>query len=185
LPLFLITTLGFTVFTIGYETPQHRLGICGILILTAVNFRWILTARLPSVSYLTFMDYFSLGGIIIHISFCVWFALVGVGLITSSTSLAKTIEMYVLIGFAVAYISFLAYVLIIFILSELYKAKFQYESEKEWKKLQKEKKAFAQGNSNGNLPKKKPDKKTTESDQPAISQTNVTTFVVAEAKSLP
>ncbi len=54
--LFLITMIGFTAFAINYSTPQHRLGITGILILTAVNFRWIISARLPSVSYLTYLD---------------------------------------------------------------------------------------------------------------------------------
>jgi hypothetical protein len=172
----LITTLGFAVFTIGYETPQHRLGICGILILTAVNFRWILTARLPSVSYLTFMDYFSLGGIIIHISFCVWFSVVGVGLITSNVKLGKTIDqLYVLCGFAGLYAAFLIFVFFIFLKSEVYKLKFQREGEKEWKKVQKEKKAFAKGYTIPVVQKNNPNLLST------LSQSNVTTLIVAEA----
>jgi uncharacterized membrane protein len=143
--LFLITIINFTVFSIPHSAPYNRLSISGILILTAVNFRWIISAKLPSVSYLTFMDQFSLGGIFVQVTFCVWFSVIGAGLVTADTSFANTIENYVLAGLTVVYTAFLIYVLFLFILVEVHKAKFQRDSEKERKEAQEAKKTFAKG----------------------------------------
>jgi hypothetical protein len=72
------------------------------------------------------MDKFSLGGIFIHVIFCIWFAVFGVGLLTSDKSFAETLEMYVLCGFGAFYVLFLAFVIIFhFIWAKVYTAKFQ------------------------------------------------------------
>jgi hypothetical protein len=161
--LFLITTLGFVTFAMDYTGPQNRLAICGILILTAVNFRWLITARLPSVSYLTFLDQFSIGGLAVLVMFVVWDAILGSGLLTSDKTLGKQIEMGVLIGFAVIYMFFLAYIIFGFVRIEFYKTRFQHESYREWRTLQKKKKLFSKGKV---APKKQPTviKKTAESE---------------------
>ncbi len=140
--LFLIATLGFCTFSIAYTGPQNRISICGILILTAVNFRWLITARLPSVSYLTFLDQFSLGGIFILIALFVWDAIIGCDVITTDTSLAQTIEMYVAIGFTVIYILFIILMLFNFVKIEFHMKAFKITSEREWKKLEQRKKLF-------------------------------------------
>jgi flagellar biosynthesis protein FliP len=179
-----MTILGFVIFSITYNTPQHRLSICGILILTAVNFRWIISTKLPSVSYLTFMDYFSLGGIFIQITFCLWFAVVGVGLVTSDTSLAKTIENYVLYGLAGAYALFLVYVVCTFIWVELYKARFQRKSSSELKKSQTMKQAFAKGLASPEVQKDKLDKKLKEAnhEQSSLSKSGVNPVIISREK---
>jgi hypothetical protein len=139
--LFLITVLGFTTFSIGYNTPQHRLGICGILILTAVNFRWVITARLPSVSYLTFLDQFSLGGLFIQISFVVWDAVIGSGLVSSA--FAKFIEPIVICVFAAVFIVFILFMLFDFVKIEVRGLLFTKKCESEWRDLERRKRLFA------------------------------------------
>ncbi len=51
--VFLITVLGFVPFSFAPDGPQFRCQVTGLLLLTSVNFRWIVTQRLPSVPYLT------------------------------------------------------------------------------------------------------------------------------------
>jgi hypothetical protein len=144
--LFLITTLGFCTFSIAYTGPQNRLSICGILILTAVNFRWLITARLPSVSYLTFLDQFSLGGICILVALFLWHAIIGCGVINTSTSTIQAIEMYVAITYAVFYVLFLILMFVNFLKIEIHMRTFKRKSEKEWQKLEERKKLFKMGN---------------------------------------
>jgi hypothetical protein len=144
--LFLITTLSFCTFSTDYGGPQNRLTICGILILTAVNFRWIITSCLPSVSYLTFLDQFSIGGLFILVIVFVWDSVIGSELIATTTSFdKKSIETYVLIGFAALYVTFLAYIVFNFAWIEFYKKKFQRDSHAEWLELQEQKKNVVAG----------------------------------------
>ncbi len=73
--IFLIAALGFATFAIGVTAPQNRITILCILLLTAINFRWIIAQRLPSVSYMTFLDKFAIGAIINNSLLISWDAL--------------------------------------------------------------------------------------------------------------
>jgi hypothetical protein len=99
---------------------------------------------------------FSIGGIFILVAFVVWAAIFGCGLITSDNNLATKIEMGVLIGFAVIFVLFCVYVIFDFVKIEFYKKKFQHDSFKEWKALQRKKKEFAKGMNKALAKKEKP-----------------------------
>ena len=64
--IFLITVLGFVPFAFSPESPQFRCQVTGLLLLTSVNFRWIVTQRLPSVAYLTSLGKYELNLFIIY-----------------------------------------------------------------------------------------------------------------------
>ena len=67
--IFLITVLGFVPFAFDPNGPQFRCQVTGLLILTSVNFRWIVTQRLPSVPYLTSLDKYAIGSLLFLVSF--------------------------------------------------------------------------------------------------------------------
>lgn len=66
--IFLITVLGFVPFAFDPNGPQFRCQVTGLLILTSVNFRWIVTQRLPSVPYLTSLDKYAIGSLLFLVS---------------------------------------------------------------------------------------------------------------------
>jgi hypothetical protein len=51
--IFLVSVLGFVPFSFPYNAPHFRIQTTCLLILSSVNFRWIVTQKLPTVSYLT------------------------------------------------------------------------------------------------------------------------------------
>ena len=104
--VFLITTLGFTPFSFAQGSPQFRCQVTGLLILTSVNFRWVITQRLPSVSYLTSLDKYAIGCLTTLVLFCVWHSLIGSEVITSSSTKRKSIDEYFLIASACTYALF-------------------------------------------------------------------------------
>lgn len=75
--IFLITTLGFVPFAFDPNGPQFRCQVTGLLILTSVNFRWLVTQRLPSVPYLTSLDKYAIGNLFHLVIFCVWHSIIG------------------------------------------------------------------------------------------------------------
>jgi hypothetical protein len=99
--------LGFTTFSILCVQPQNRLSIVGILLLTSVNFRWIITQRLPSVSYLTFLDKYAIGCILLLGFLFMWDAVVGSKVISPDEDFLKTLEKDVIYGLAGAFLLFL------------------------------------------------------------------------------
>lgn len=102
--IFLITVLGFVPFAFSPESPQFRCQVTGLLLLTSVNFRWIVTQRLPSVAYLTSLDKYAIGSLLHLVLFCCWHSIIGSNLITSDNSLKKKIDTYVLYGAASFYV---------------------------------------------------------------------------------
>merc|ERR1711865_134827 len=59
-PQFLITMLGVTVYGIPIDDVADRMSVTLALVLTAVAFKFTVTENLPQVSYLTYLDYFTL-----------------------------------------------------------------------------------------------------------------------------
>ena len=105
--IFLITVLGFVTFSILCDGPQNRMAIVAILLLTSANFRWLITARLPAVSYLTLFDKFSIGGIFILTLMFSWHGIIGSTVISSNINTIKSIDTYLLYVFAACFVIFM------------------------------------------------------------------------------
>ena len=101
--IFLITVLGFVPFAFDPAGPQFRCQVTGLLLLTSVNFRWIVTQRLPSVPYLTSLDKYAIGSLLVLVLFCVWHSIIGSQLFAYDTTTRKSIDSYVLYGAAAFY----------------------------------------------------------------------------------
>ena len=65
LPIFLITLASLGPFVIDYKIPQSRLPSTATMLLTSVSFRWIVGRLLPTVSYLTSLDKYSLASMML------------------------------------------------------------------------------------------------------------------------
>jgi hypothetical protein len=65
LPIFLITLASLAPFVIDPKIPQSRLPSTATMLLTSVSIRWIVGRLLPTVSYLTSLDKYSLGTMMI------------------------------------------------------------------------------------------------------------------------
>jgi hypothetical protein len=110
--ILLITSLAFTTFAIGLAGPQNRCTIVGILLLTLINFRLVLTQRLPSVSYLTLLDKYSICCIMLLASLLSWDAIIGSFIISSDVSYLKSIEANAVYGFCGGFLFFLVCVIL-------------------------------------------------------------------------
>ena len=104
--IFLITVLGFTPFAFAPASPQFRCQVTGLLLLTAVNFRWIITQKLPPVSYLTSLDKYAIGCLFHLVLFCSWHATISSDLISTDVTFKKRIDTYVLMGSAGFFVFF-------------------------------------------------------------------------------
>lgn len=102
--IFLITVLGFVPFAFDVSGPQFRCQVTGLLLLTSVNFRWIVTQRLPSVPYLTSLDKYAIGSLFSLVLFCVWHSVIGSNVITKDVDFKQIIDNYVFIGSGVFYL---------------------------------------------------------------------------------
>lgn len=96
--IFLITILGFVPFAFDSDKPQFRCQVTGLLLLTSVNFRWVITQRLPSVPYLTSLDKYAIGSLLYLVLFCVWHSIIGSNIITNDGKQREDIDHYVLVG---------------------------------------------------------------------------------------
>ena len=65
LPIFLVTSASLAPFVIDARLPQSRLPSIATLLLTSVSMRWMVGRSLPTVSYLTSLDKYSLGTLLI------------------------------------------------------------------------------------------------------------------------
>lgn len=101
--LFLISTLGFAPFSYAYTLPHYRIQSTCLLILSSINFRWIVTQRLPTVSYLTTLDKYALCALVFLVVVAVWHAIIGSGIISAYQVFIDTV---VLILIAVLFIIF-------------------------------------------------------------------------------
>lgn len=105
--IFLISVLGFVPFSFAYSSPHFRIQTTCLLILSSVNFRWIVTQKLPTVSYLTILDKYAIGALIFLVSLCAWHAIIGSDMFSSiDKSLVKNIDNYALISIGILYFLF-------------------------------------------------------------------------------
>jgi hypothetical protein len=98
--IFLITVLGFVPFSVDSSSPHARMSVAGVLILTQVNFRWVITQKIPPVSYLTSIDKYAIGNLFIQILFAMWHAIIGSVLFDSISSERSVYDSYALIAFS-------------------------------------------------------------------------------------
>lgn len=75
--IFLITLSSLAVFSMSCNIPQNRLQTSCTLLLTSVTFKWVTNRSLPSVSYMTSLDKYSLGCILIICLQCIWHGVIG------------------------------------------------------------------------------------------------------------
>lgn len=105
--IFLISVLGFVPFSFSYAAPHFRIQTTCLLILSSINFRWIVTQKLPTVSYLTTLDKYAIGALIFLVSLCAWHAIIGSEIFSSTeNSLASNIDKYALFGISGLYVMF-------------------------------------------------------------------------------
>lgn len=81
--IFLITITALTVFAMDCKLPQSRILTTYIILLTSVSFKWVINRFLPTVSYLTSLDIYSIVNIFFVCLLAVWHASIGSGLINS------------------------------------------------------------------------------------------------------
>ena len=58
--IFLITASTLSGFSIDVKSPQSRLQITYTILLASISFKWVINRTLPPVSYLTFLDTYSI-----------------------------------------------------------------------------------------------------------------------------
>jgi hypothetical protein len=58
--IFLITCSALTIFAIDCKLPQGRLQTTCTLLLTSVSLKWVTNRYLPTISYLTSLDKYSM-----------------------------------------------------------------------------------------------------------------------------
>jgi hypothetical protein len=75
--IFLVSVLGFVPFSFAYDLPHFRIQTTCLLILSSVNFRWIVTQKLPTVSYLTTLDKYAIGALVFLALLCCWHGIIG------------------------------------------------------------------------------------------------------------
>ena len=75
--IFLITISSLAVFSVNCSLPQNRLQTSCTMLLTSVTFKWITNRSLPTVSYMTSLDKYSLGCIILVSLQCIWHGVIG------------------------------------------------------------------------------------------------------------
>ena len=81
--IFLINICSFSIFAIDYKLVQSRLQTTFTILLTSISFKWVINRSLPTVSYLTSLDIYSIANIIF---------LCAVGISHASLSLIKDSE---------------------------------------------------------------------------------------------
>lgn len=105
--IFLISILGFVPFSISCKLPHFRISTTCLLILSSINFRWIVTQKLPTVSYLTTLDKYAIGALIFLVLLCVWHAFIGSEMFLGFTlDTIIAIDQFALSSIGVLYILF-------------------------------------------------------------------------------
>lgn len=95
--IFLISALGFVPFSFNHSLPHFRIQTTCLLILSSINFRWIVTQKLPTVSYLTTLDKYAIVALIFLVSLCAWHAVIGSALFSSiDREYVKRVDKYAL-----------------------------------------------------------------------------------------
>lgn len=61
LPVFLLTAMQFSVFAVEVADVADRLGVTLTLVLASVAYKYVVSEKLPNISYLTMCDFYVLG----------------------------------------------------------------------------------------------------------------------------
>ncbi len=117
--IFLISVLGFVPFSFSYTTPHFRIQTTCLLILSSINFRWIVTQKLPTVSYLTTLDKYAIGALIFLVSLCAWHAIIGSNVISTTSPTPSQIDQYALMAIGALYFLFHLIYIVYFIVKYL------------------------------------------------------------------
>jgi hypothetical protein len=75
--IFLITITALGMFSIDCKLPQSRLQTTATILLTSVSFKWVINRSLPTVSYTTSLDEYSILCILYLCLLCAWHSTVG------------------------------------------------------------------------------------------------------------
>jgi hypothetical protein len=76
--IFLITLSSLSTFSIRCHMNQSRIQTTCTLLLTSITFKWITNRSLPTVSYMTSLDKYSLSCLLILCALCIWHSLISV-----------------------------------------------------------------------------------------------------------
>jgi hypothetical protein len=96
--VFLITITALCFFSISCKLPQNRLQSTGTTLLTSISFKWVTNRVVPTVSYTTSLDRYSLIHIVFLISLLFWHSIIGS--FWDDVQGAESIDFYILIAFA-------------------------------------------------------------------------------------
>lgn len=116
--IFMISGLGFVPFSFAAYSPHFRIQTTCLLILSSINFRWIVTQRLPTVSYLTTLDLYAIGALVFLVLLCCWHACIGTFLLNDVVEVEYRIKIdnkafyiisFVYIFFHVIYVLYFLY----------------------------------------------------------------------------
>jgi hypothetical protein len=95
--IFLITVLSLTTFSIDCKYPQNRLQTTFTLVLTSASFKWVINRSLPTISYMTSLDKYSIICIFFLCLICVWHS--AVASFFTDVSLATKIDQLMFLFF--------------------------------------------------------------------------------------
>ncbi|CAF0851841.1 unnamed protein product [Brachionus calyciflorus] len=112
--IFLITLTTFTSFAIDSKLPQNRIPATCTFLLTSVSFKWVINRSLPTVSYLTSLDLYSILCIFFICLLATWHAIVGSNWTKDE---AKEIDKWAVISFGILFVLLNVYFLIRLLIS--------------------------------------------------------------------
>ena len=78
--------LGFMPFSFAVTVANARIGVILTLMLSSINFKISVTARIPTVSYFTVLDKYAIPALIYLIALCVYHAIIGSPLMSKVSS---------------------------------------------------------------------------------------------------
>ena len=101
--IFLINSMSLAIFAVDSKLPFNRLQITITLLLTSVMLKWTTNRNLPTISYLTSLDLYSIICILLLCLQSAYHAIVGS---FWDKPTAIVIDKWILIGFSIIFILF-------------------------------------------------------------------------------
>lgn len=132
--IFIITMICLCCFSIRCDISSNRMIVSITVLLTLITFKRTLTRNLPSLSYLTSLDQYSLMNILIVFLNCLYHAILGVLTTEFCPTPFKQIDFYAFIGSAVFFYSLNSLYLIRFFLIKFRNRKIIAKREVEYNK---------------------------------------------------
>jgi hypothetical protein len=115
--------LGFMPFSFSVTVANARIGVILTLMLSSINFKISVTARIPTVSYFTVLDKYAIPALLYLIGLCVYHAIIGSPLLSKVSSKQITyvdkIVFYSVAGIYSAY----SFIYVIYFISKIIKQK--------------------------------------------------------------